>query len=189
MRNFQLITRGVDVTHLHHALIRQPELWNAEKFRTTYKNTPHSEVDDIIIRYSDKKKLDAENTKKVQNDNGAVWYPAAAKLPEIKPLVVDLMHYIGAYELVRCVISRLKPGGRILPHADNVGAYVQIQGIARYHIVVQGLPGSMYRCGEENVNMQTGEVWWFNAHLEHEIVNGSADDRIHLIADVIQWPH
>lgn len=60
--------------------------------------------------------------------------------------------------------------------------------IARYHLVVQGLPGSMYRCGEEEVCMQTGETWWFNAHLEHEIRNGSADDRIHLMCDLRKWP-
>ena len=188
MRNFQLIATGIDVSKLHHELIRQPELWNDNKFRTTYENTPHSDADDVIIRYSDPRILDGSDTSPVQNDHGAVWYPSAKKLPSVKPIVIELMHYLGAYELARCVISRLKPGGKILPHADAVGDYVHLGDIARYHIVVQGLPGSMYRCGDETVCMKTGEVWWFNAHLEHEITNNSADDRIHLMADLRNWP-
>jgi hypothetical protein len=32
--------------------------------------------------------------------------------------------------------------------------------------------------------MRTGEVWWFNNAIEHEVVNNSADDRIHLIVDI-----
>ena len=34
------------------------------------------------------------------------------------------------------------------------------------------------------VNMLTGEIWWFNNQAEHEIINNSADDRIHLIVDI-----
>lgn len=188
MRNFQLMGSGIDMTPLHHALVRQPELWNAEEFRTTYKDTPHGQADDIVIRYSDVSKLDTEDTSNVQNDHGAVWFPAAQKLPEVRPLVMTVMGYTNAYELVRCVISRLEPGSVILPHADDVGDYVHLGDIARYHIVVQGLPGSMFRCGNEEVNMKTGEVWWFDAHQEHEIINNSADDRIHLMADLRRWP-
>lgn len=189
MRNFQLIAKNVDVKPLHHALVRQPELWNRQTFRTTYANTPHGEVDDIWLRYSDvDRTADPEDTSPVQNDHGAVWYPAATKLPEMKPLVLDLMRFLGAYELSRMLITRLKPGGRILPHADAVGDYVHLGDIQRYHVVVQGLPGSIYRCGNEEVCMQTGEVWWFQAHETHEIVNNSADDRIHLMADLRSWP-
>lgn len=187
MKNFQRIFDGVDVAKIHHALIRQPALWNDNKFRTTYENTPHVDVDDIIVRYSSPDALNPKNTKNVQNDHGAVWYPAAEKLPQIKPVLLDLMRYVDGYQMDRCLITRLKPGGRILPHADNVGDYVHLEGIARYHIVIQGLPGSLYRCGDETVQMLTGEVWWFDAHKEHEIQNNSADDRIHLMADFRTW--
>jgi hypothetical protein len=189
MKNFQLIGRGLDMVPLHHALIRQPGLWNRHAFRRTYENTPHSEVDDIWLRYSDENRTaDPRDTAAVQNDHSAVWYPEAAKLPEAKKLVMDLMHYLGAYALERLVISRLAPAKRILPHADAVGDYVHLRDIARYHIVVQGLPGSMFHCGDETVNMQTGEIWWFSAHETHSVENNSADDRVHLMADLRQWP-
>ena len=188
MRNFQLIS-SIDIIPLQHAIIRQPDLWNQHTYRTTYKNTPHSEVDDIWIRYSDQERTsNPEDTESVQNDHGAVWYPAFSKLPESRPIILSLMNYVSAYELGRVVISRIKPGGKILPHADIDGDYVHLNDIARYHIIIQGLPGSMFYCGGEEVNMRTGEIWWFDAHKTHEIINNSSDDRIHLMVDLRRWP-
>ncbi len=188
MRNFQLIFSGADMGPMQHAIARQPALWNQNTYRTTYTGTPHVGVDDIWLRYSDTEKTgDPAKLAAVQNDHGAVWYPAAREITQAKPLILDLMRIVAAYELGRVMITRIKPGGRILPHADVDGDYVHLGDIARYHIVVQGLPGSQFRCGDETVDMKTGEVWWFNAHLEHEVINNSADDRIHLIADLRIW--
>ena len=186
MRSFQMVARGIDVAPFHNELMRHGDLWNADTFRTTYENTPHIDVDDIILRYSDPD-LTRQGPDAVQNDNGAVWYPAAHKLLAVKPLVLNLMFYLGSYELSRLVVSRVPPGGKILRHADDVGRYVHLGDIARYHIVIQGLPGSMFMCGDEAVSMLTGEIWWFDAHSEHEIINNSADDRIHLMADLRLW--
>jgi hypothetical protein len=183
VRFFQRIATGVDVMPLLHAVQRQPELWNAKRFRTTFENTPHSGVDDIWIRFSDDEKAQGD-TAAVMADGNSVWHPAAAALPQIKPIVFDLMRRLEAYELNRVIITRLAPGKRILPHADDQGAYVNDPHRARYHVVLQGLPGSLFRCGDETVCMQTGEAWWFNALVEHECVNNSADDRVHMLVDV-----
>jgi hypothetical protein len=32
--------------------------------------------------------------------------------------------------------------------------------------------------------MAPGEIWWFDNSVEHEVINNSAGDRIHLIVDV-----
>jgi len=109
-------------------------------------------------------------------------------LQAMQPIVLGLMTRVHAYELGRVIVSRLPPGGRILRHADRDGEYVQASDRARYHVVLQGLPGSLYTCGDETVCMQDGEIWWFNAHEEHEVINNSADDRIHLLVDVRTWP-
>lgn len=181
MRNFHLVASGVDVFPLLHAVVRHPKLWNEHKFRTTFKDTPHSEVDDIWLRFS----REVPDTSTVSQDvNDLVWYPAIKELPQAKSLIRDMMFKFEAYSLERCVITRLKPGGRILPHADNKGDYVFQGDIHRYHIVLQGLPGSLYRTGDETVNMKTGEVWWFNALEIHEVINNSIDDRIHMLVDL-----
>lgn len=182
MRHFHRVAQGVDVQPLLHSLTRQPHLWNANTFRTTFPNTPHADVDDILLRFSDTENCDT--TGKVIGDDYPVFHHAWHALPEARPIILDLMRWTKAYELGRVLISRLKPGGQILAHADNDGSYVNTDDRARYHVVLQGLPGSLYHTGNETVCMQTGEVWWFNAHEVHAVENNSADDRIHLLVDV-----
>ena len=191
MRNFHKIAENVPVTSLLHQIVRHPELWNANTFRTSFPNTPHVDVDDIWIRFSAPE--NCTTTTRVIGDGAPIWYPAAQVLSEIKPIIKNLMAGVGAYELGRVLVSRVRPGGRILPHRDSDGDYVHAPDIARYHVVLQGLPGSLYSCGEEaeggmeTVQMLTGEVWWFNALKLHHIENNSTDDRIHLLVDVRTW--
>jgi quercetin dioxygenase-like cupin family protein len=188
MKHFQHIASGVDTIPLLHALQRHPHLWNTHRFRTTFENTPHSAVDDIWLRFSDPTIAKDGDTAAVMADGNCVWHHAASVLPQARVIILDLMRRVEAYELNRVVITRLAPGARILPHADNEGAYVHDPHRARYHVVLQGLPGSIYRTGDETVTMKTGEVWWFNALVEHEVLNNSADDRIHMLVDVRTMP-
>ena len=182
MKYFHKIAEGIDVMPLLHAVVRQPELFNTNRFRTTFPNTPHVDVDDILIRFSDTDKC--PTTGHVIGDENLIWHPAYEKLPQAKPIILDLMRRVEAYALDRVLISKIRPGGRVLPHADKDGDYVQHKDRARYHIVLQGLPGSLYTTGDETVCMRTGEAWWFNAWEVHHVQNNSADDRIHLLVDV-----
>lgn len=186
MMNFYRLAEGVDVVPLMHAVARQPDLWNQNRFRTTFPNTPHGDVDDIWLRFSDPAKCSTVGT--VIGDDNPIWHSAANRLPQAKPIILDLMRRVDAYELGRVLITKLKPGGRILPHADVHGSYVNTNDRFRYHVVLQGLPGSLYRTGDETVCMRTGEVWWFNPTIEHEILNNSVDDRVHLLVDVRIYP-
>lgn len=186
MQNFLRIAQGVDTIPVMNTLFRHEELWNQHRFRTTFPNTPHVDVDDIWLRFSDPSKL--ESTGTVIGDNAPIWYPAVHQLPEVRPIILDLMRRVDAHELGRVLITRIKPGGRILPHRDDQGDYVHEKHRMRYHIVLQGLPGSLYRTGDETVCMLTGEVWTFDAFTEHEVLNNSTDDRVHLLVDVTVWP-
>jgi hypothetical protein len=185
VRHFQQIAANVDVLPLLFSLHRHGELWNADTFRTTYPNTPHSEVDDILIRFSDPSVCNTVST--VIGDDKPIWHPAAEVLPWQAP-VLDLMRRVGAHQLDRLMITRLRSGYRIAPHADDQGDYVNDPRRARFHVVLQGLPGSLYHNGDETVCMRTGEVWTFDPLLVHSIENNSGDDRIHLIADLCLMP-
>jgi hypothetical protein len=182
MKYHQLIAHNVDCLPLLHAIQRQPELFNEDRFRTTYENTPNVDVSDILIRYSDTKVKDT--TTAVIGDNGPVWRDAARKLPQFWPIVKSLMQRVDAYELGRVIISKVPPGGRVLPHADNIGAYCDVSDRSRYHVILQGFPGNLYTTGDETVEMRTGEIWWFDARAMHSVHNQSTDDRIHMIVDV-----
>ena len=186
MRYFTLIATGADTGPMLLALHRHPELWNRDDFRTTYPGTPHGEADDILLRYTGPSSRRSVDT--VIEDDHPVWLPAAAVLPW-RPLVLDLMRRVEAYQLDRLLITRLRPGARIAPHADNVGEYAANNDErARFHIVLQGLPGSLYHNGDETAQMLTGSVWTFTPREVHAVENNSVDDRIHLIVDVCIVP-
>lgn len=187
MRNFLRIAAGINVEQVLQELALAKDLWNEQPWRTHYTGTPHGDVDDIWLRYSDAKAL-TEGGVAAGVDAKPVWYPAALRLPAVRPLVLSLMFMTNSWSLERLIITRLKPGGRILKHQDNYGAYVHQPGIARYHTVLQGLGGSGFACGDEVVQMLTGEAWWFDASEPHEVLNNSASDRVHLIADTLRWP-
>lgn len=186
MRNFLKIAENIDTLPLLCALQRQPRLWNAQKFRTTFENTPHGQVDDIWLRFSDDSK--ATDTKAVMADGECVWHDAFKALPQARDILLNVARRLEAYAMDRVIITRLPPGGVILPHADNEGAYVHDPHRSRYHVVLQGLPGSLYRTGDETVSMRTGELWWFDALTEHSVTNNSADDRIHMLVDLRIMP-
>lgn len=181
MRNFLKIASGVDVMPLLHALHARADLWNAETLRTTHEMTPHKQVDDILLRFNDLEKFKATaDAATVLDGHESVAFPAWRELPQARALVFDLLRRFEAVRLGRVLITRLKPGGTIDPHEDggDHAAYYE-----RAHIVLQGLPGSLFHAGAETVSMRTGEAWWFDNSQTHSVENNSADDRIHLIVD------
>lgn len=177
MKNFLQVAHGVDVLPLLLALQHHPELWDKEDIRKTFaEDSPHREVSDILLRFSDPKSKDIGDELVCENT------PAMWVLPQARQLVMGLMARVEGVMLGRVMVTRLGPGKRIYPHADVLGRYANTY--KRFHIVLQSGPGCVFRAGDEQVQMRPGEIWDFNAHAEHEVVNGSAVERIHLIADI-----
>ena len=174
------------MTPLALALARQPGLWNADRSRTSFAGSPHGQADDILLRFEDLAGVDinAPDLNEQIDRAPRVWREAWGKLPEVRPIISALMARVGAFELARVTITRLSPGKVIAPHADTQGSYANSPEGARYHVVVQGEPGSLFHCGGETVNMRTGDVWWFNHREVHMVENNSAQDRIHLLIDL-----
>lgn len=172
MRYFFKLLDNVVVLPLMNDIARQPELWNKDKTRTTFEGTPHAQVDDILLRFG---KADGND---LETADSAVMM----LLPKAKALALNVMQIVGGSRLGRVVVTKLEPGKKILPHADTKGDYAKYY--TRYHLVLLGLPGSLFTCGDETVNMRTGELYWFDASQVHSLSNNSADDRVHLLVDV-----
>ncbi len=175
MKYFHRLTEGVITMPLLHVLARNGQWWDADRKRTTFDGTPHGQVSDIILRFG----LDNEN---VGDDLEAANRDVMRQLPGAMSMALDVMRLVNGSRLGRMVITKLGPGKKILPHADVVGEYADYY--TRYHVVLQGLPGSLFTCGDETVNMRTGEIWYFDAASEHFVSNNSSDDRIHMLVDV-----
>lgn len=171
MRNFHKLSGGIVVGPLMATIARHSELWNNDDLRTALPESPHAQASDMILRFG----------RPDIND----LYPAddrpSMALLGAKQTALQVMGLVGGSELGRVLVTRLEPGKRILPHVDE-GAYSE--RFDRYHVSLQSLPGNVFRCGDEQVSPETGDLYWFNNNIEHEIVNNSNDSRITLIIDV-----
>jgi hypothetical protein len=114
-----------------------------------------------------------------QHEN--VDQPAYKILHEARPLVMDLMHRVGGERLGRVIINKIAPGGKIYPHADTKD---HCEYYTRFHLVLWGKPGAVIRCDKEQMNMKTGDCFWFNNALEHEVINNSGEERISMVIDI-----
>jgi len=189
MRNFLKIAEGVNVTPLLNAIYRKPDLWKADDFLRKFPQGPFGETDTIYLRFQDHVKVDTDEELELYKQNRLAgydlhecpWRPEINELPEARALIMALMASTGATRLGRCMINRIVQGGKIFPHADSKW---HADYWDRYHIVVQSEPGNVFRCGDEQVWMRQGQVWWFQNSIEHEVLNNSAEDRIHIIVDL-----
>jgi hypothetical protein len=177
MRNFLKIAEGVDVLPLLMAVHHHPELWGEDKARVTFDNSPHADVQDILLRFSD---TTAEN---IGDQLICKNLDAMRILHQARPIIHAIMARVNGEILGRVMITKLASGKAIHPHSDIIGLYAN--SMRRFHVPLQSGEGCMFRAGDEIISMKAGEVWDFNAHAEHEVVNNSNDDRIHLIIDIM----
>ena len=181
MKYFERLAVGVDVLPLQHALQRRPDLWGENPLRTEFEGSPHHAAQDILLRFQSIPASVDDAKRHVMTSTACEWWPAWASLPQARALVFDLARRVEAAAIGRVMLTRLPVGKAIDPHVDE-GSYAA--AFDRYHIVVQSHPGSLFRASDEAVQMLTGEVWWFQNRVEHEVKNNSTDDRIHLIVDL-----
>lgn len=185
MKNFLRLAEGLSTMPLLLAIQRRPDLWKEDTYLRDYPQGPFKQIESIMLRFPVKTVHETEEELKnhlsIYDQHENIDYPAYALLTEARPLIMGLMASVSGERLGRCMINKISPGGRIFPHVDTKS---HTDYYSRFHIVLQAYPGANFRCGDETVNMKTGEVWWFDNSQEHEVINNSADDRIHLIVDV-----
>jgi hypothetical protein len=176
------------------AIARRPGLWTEDTFLRHYPQGPFGMVDSIMLRFPEKVVFDdddpAEQERKValykanqlsgHDQHESRDYPAYAKLPEARDLVMNIFAAVRGERLGRVMVNRIAPGGAIYPHPDTPEhcAYY-----SRFHLVLQSAEGVKFRAGDEWASWETGAVFWFNNALEHEVINESPVDRIHLVMD------
>ncbi len=185
MKNFLRITTGIDTTPLILAIARRAELWKVDTYLRDYPQGPFTDVESIMLRFpvksvvETKEELKDQNSRFDQHEN--IDYPPYKLLTEARPIVQNLMAYVRGERLGRVMINKIAPGGKIYPHTDTP---VHADYYSRFHVVLQSSPGVLFRAGDEQVYMATGEIWWFDNKQEHEVINNSVTDRIHMIVDI-----
>ncbi len=168
-----------------------PAMWGAHPLRQNFvKDSPHRDATDIWLRWNEvnllppgaEHKMDTDQLVRALDDCEVVAYPAWAAMPYTRNVVLDLMRHVEGVRLGRVMLTRLPHGSKIHPHAD---AGAPAWYYERYHVVVGCGDGpNKFRIGDEWVDMRPGSVWWVNNEVEHEVLNESGADRIHLIVDI-----
>jgi hypothetical protein len=185
MMNFHKIAQGAPIMPLMIHLARCPELWKEDTYLRDYPQGPFQDMESIMLRFPVKgvyeTQQDAENHIRTHDPHESIDYPPFKLLTEARGMVFGLMSLVQGERLGRVMINKLRPGGRIFPHADTPE---HAEYWTRFHVVLKSKPGVVFRCGDEQVYMEEGSTWWFRNSIEHEVFNGSDDDRIHMIIDI-----
>jgi len=177
--NFERIYKE-DLTDLISEVINNESLYNYISLRTQSKESPHREVDDILLRGP---KINSDSTPhQLWNEVHCVNYNAFDVFPIVYQHVLDVMRVVDGVELGRVIITKLPSNGKIYPHFDGGDAG---EAYTRYHTVLKGVIGNKFTSGEDTVHMVTGETWWVNNHITHSVHNDTNEDRIHLIMDIL----
>ena len=83
--------------------------------------------------------------------------------------------------LARSRLMKLDAGCEVQYHVDfNYHWYTRV----RIHIPISTNPGVVFYCGTEKVHMRVGECWIFDNWRRHNVINASAQGRIHLVIDL-----
>lgn len=185
MQNFQQIAAGMDILPLLLAIKRRPELWKEDTYLRDYPQGPFKQIESIMLRFPQKSvhetEAELQNHLSTYDQHENIDYPSYAVLPEARPLIMGLMARVDGERLGRVMINKIAPGGVIFPHVDTKS---HTDYYSRFHVVLQSQPGVQFRAGDEQTYMPTGSIWWFDNSQEHEVINNSADDRIHMVCDI-----
>lgn len=150
--------------------------WNDDTWRRDHPDSPHRDSETICLRMPPGPITPDLVFERV---GGEEWRDAPG-LSSLAVVAREIERTQGG-GLARVMCVKLRPGGRILLHADT-GAYAA--ATERYHAVIQTNPQAWLASGGEHLHLPAGSVWWFDKHVEHAGGNGGRTDRVHLIVDL-----
>jgi hypothetical protein len=178
MQHFQQVATGIDVALALAQLELQPGLWGANPARTEGEASPHSETQDIWLRFRDP----AELTSRVAygEPHFGVFYPAWDALTALKPIVFDIMARMKAVYLGGILITRIPPGGQVKAHHDRGSWHAEWLN-SKVYVVLQANDLCVNWCEGDRLTMRAGEAWQFENQRMHGVINGGDEDRIALI--------
>lgn len=171
--NFKKIGIGFDVSELHEALLKS-EAWDLYPQRRMGAS-PHAQMVDIWARFAD---VSDGDLSKIASQHESVWYQCADSLGDLKRICNAVFEYVGGEYLGGVLITRLPPGGKILPHVDNGWHAAEYEKI---HLSVATPNGSYFGFEDGRIESVPGECYWFRNDVPHWVENNSDSERISVI--------
>lgn len=168
------IDRGaVDVTELRAKILGEAEdTWRADSFRQRTFDV-HRDTETIFLIFD--------------QDPMRLTATRLPRFADYEPLVAPIFDRLSASLCgegwcLRCIFTRLRPGGTIPAHVDGGFA---LERAHRVHIPIVTGARVQFRVGEETKNLDAGRMWEINNLRPHAVENGGDGSRVHLIVDWI----
>lgn len=177
MKHIGMLAHRFDPQPLLHDLESHPDIWDTITHRTSHPMSPHREVSDIWVRYNDLANFRGD-MRQFNAVHDSVWYPVINQLPEILPLVDQLMDHLNAKSLGGILITKVPAGRQVYPHIDqgwHAGNYRKVG------MQVAGNADQAFCFDDGELSAKSGECYWFDNHVSHWVRNTSHEDRITLI--------
>jgi len=175
MKNYTLITQGVDVTPLLLNLQRRPDLWDRNPCRLSVKG-PHRESQDIFLRYKDERPcIETGDWSQFSDAHIPDWYESIDHLASARSLIFGLMSMVQGEMLGGVFIYRLLPGKTIYGHVDR-GWHPEFYD--KFNICLKSNPQAAFCYDQERLVQKAGDVHWFRNDVSHNVVNEGHDDHI-----------
>ena len=177
MNYFRKLKDGVDVKPFLDEIGSIPDAWGLSTGRQD-KIAVQREAQAIPLRGLVKSKINGRERRDVHESR---YTTSSKKFVLARRFLQEFAteHYA---EMGRAKIVRLMPGRRVYPHIDR-GEYYRVRD--RYHLILQSSAGSYMKCGDEEIRMREGELWWFDNNEMHEAYNDGELERIHMIFDML----
>lgn len=181
----QLVCSGYDVRPIKSQLAEHKELWGQNSLRKNSSKV-HQEMNDIWVRYNDVSKYDEDNMHKFNNEHIPIWYAAIDKCPALRKPIFYLMSKLEGEMLGGVLITKIPPGGKILPHADT-GWHVNY--FAKFYLSINSARGAVFSFQDEgapestreDVRPRTGDIYYIDNRKRHWVENNSMEDRVTMI--------
>lgn len=177
-----LIDSNLPVQPILDELAANPDLWDEYPQRRKGKNSPHSQMTDIWLRFADINTYAPTNYGDMMKPHDSVWYEAIDKLPSVKAACNVLMGALQGERLGGVLISRLPPGGSIAPHTDHDW---HAEYYKKFHILLQGEDTFIYS-GNSYLQAKQGDLFHLDSSQIHGVINNGSIDRLALIVCVRQ---
>lgn len=178
MQNFRIIREGIDVAPLRAQIEAHPEIWNERTNRTGFEGSPFAGSSDAWLRYRAPEEL--TETKSFKEPHWSANYPAWAALPAAQEIVFDLMWWARATHLGGVLLTKIPPGGKILPHDDRGSWHASAMNLKIY-VPVMANDRCVNHCGGESLVIRVGQAVEFNNLITHSVENNGETDRVTLI--------
>lgn len=180
MKPYNKIHSFLDVEAVQKELRDNRHLFG--EFSARKKSGPiHADMDDIWLRYGDiREMVKTGDYSKIADEHDSIWLQ---DLPECKRLCFEVMSMVDGERLGGVLITKLPPGGKILPHSDS-GWHASYYD--KYYVPIENDAGAILGFEYGNIEPDYGDVWAFDNSYTHWVLNNSQEERIAMIICIKQ---